>query len=97
MGACELCGRSSLETTTHHLIPRGEGGSHLPTAQLCKACHKMIHAMYTNRDLVILGLTTIPALQQDSAIAAYLGWNRKQPAGAKPRVKKSARVRGRKE
>lgn len=96
ISTCALCGREEIETTVHHLTPREEGGSDLPTARLCRACHRQIHALYTNRDLVTLGLTTIPALQADPVIARYLNWVRKQPSGAATRVKKSARVRRRK-
>ena len=91
---CALCGREGVETTVHHLTPREAGGALLPTAPLCRPCHKQVHALYTNRDLVALGLTTVEALQRDPAIARFLKWIRKQPPETVPRVRKSARVRG---
>ncbi|MEK4329023.1 HNH endonuclease signature motif containing protein [Paenibacillus sp. FSL R7-0297] len=94
LGKCELCGRSPLATTVHHLIPREKGGALLPTALLCKACHRQIHALYTNSDLVILGLTTLDNLRHDPRIAAYLQWIIRQPPGSEPKLRKSKRVRG---
>ncbi|WP_150268446.1 HNH endonuclease [Paenibacillus tepidiphilus] len=91
---CELCGRFPLATTVHHLTPKEEGGSLLPTARLCRTCHRQLHALYTNRDLVTAGLTTIEALQQDPQIAAFLKWVRKQAPGAEPKIRKSRHVRG---
>ncbi|MCM3783741.1 HNH endonuclease [Neobacillus mesonae] len=90
---CELCGRWVPVTTVHHLTPREEGGSHLPTANLCIPCHKQIHHLYTNRELVIHGLTSIEALQADDRIVSYLKWIRKQASTSIPRSKKSKNVR----
>ncbi|AIQ52402.1 HNH endonuclease [Paenibacillus sp. FSL R7-0331] len=91
---CELCGRSPLVTTVHHLVPKEKGGTLQPTALLCKACHRQIHALYTNDDLVILELTTVEALQHDPQIASYLKWISKQAPGSEPKLRKSQRVRG---
>lgn len=92
--ACELCGRSPLETTLHHLVPREKGGSMLPTVQLCKACHRQIHALYSNSDLVALNLTSLEALRHDPQIASYLRWIAKQAPGVEPKLRKSLHVRG---
>lgn len=67
MRTCELCEREDIELTVHHLTPREEGGSHMPTAMLCKACHKQIHALYSNRVLGIR-LNTILLLQDDEEL-----------------------------
>jgi 5-methylcytosine-specific restriction enzyme A len=85
---CELCGRSPVETTVHHLIPREEGGSYGPTADLCRTCHKQIHALYTNKELAVR-LDTIERLRQDEKISKYIKWIRKQPAETLLRVRKS--------
>lgn len=92
---CELCGRVVPALTEHHLTPREQGGALLDKARLCPACHRQIHALYTNRDLVQLGLTSVAALRADPAIAAYVRYIRKQPPGALPALRKSARVRRR--
>jgi len=47
---CELCGRSPIETTEHHLVPREFGGAEGDTAQLCIPCHKQVHAWFTNEE-----------------------------------------------
>jgi 5-methylcytosine-specific restriction enzyme A len=74
-GTCELCGRENIELTVHHLTPREEGGSHLPTALLCRSCHKQIHAVYSNRELAIR-MNTIPLIKDDEDLKKYLKWNR---------------------
>ncbi|GAA3329894.1 hypothetical protein GCM10020331_080230 [Ectobacillus funiculus] len=48
----------------HHLTPKELGGTFLPTANVCIACHKQIHALYTNEELAIR-LYTIASLQDD--------------------------------
>lgn len=85
---CELCGRSPVETTVHHLIPREEGGAYGPTAELCLPCHKQIHALYTNKELAVR-LETLERLRQDEKIGSYIKWIRKQPAETLVRVRKS--------
>ncbi|WP_028560226.1 HNH endonuclease [Paenibacillus pinihumi] len=93
--SCELCGRSGVQTTVHHLTPREKGGSSLPTAKLCSACHRQIHALYTNDDLITLELTSLAALRSDPSIAPFLKWVRKQPPQSRPKLSKSRRVRSR--
>lgn len=90
---CELCGREPVETTVHHLTPKEMGGTFMPTANLCIPCHKQIHSLYTNRDLITRGLTTLESLRADERIVPYLRWIRKQPASTIPRVRKSHHVR----
>ncbi|MBJ6360696.1 HNH endonuclease [Paenibacillus sp. GCM10012307] len=89
---CELCGRNGVQTTVHHLTPREKGGSVLPTAKLCSACHRQIHALYTNDDLITLELTSLPALRRDPSVARFLKWVRKQPPQFRPKLSKSHRV-----
>ncbi|WP_454191666.1 HNH endonuclease [Paenibacillus sp. Marseille-Q7038] len=90
---CALCKRKVPVTTVHHLTPREEGGKDKPTANLCIPCHKQIHNLFTNRELVVLGLTTIEALLQEPKMASYVKWIRKQPATVIPKSKKSRHVR----
>ncbi|MFD1127321.1 HNH endonuclease [Paenibacillus provencensis] len=71
---CELCNRVVPVTTVHHLTPRELGGSHKETVNLCIPCHKQIHHLFTNRELVVLGLTSIEALKSDPKISSYLNW-----------------------
>lgn len=60
--------------TVHHLTPRELGGSHKEMVNLCIPCHKQIHHLFTNRELVVLGLTSIEALKSDPKISSYLNW-----------------------
>lgn len=88
IGTCELCSRDELELTVHHLTPKELGGTFLPTANVCIACHKQIHALYTNEELAIR-LYTIASLQDDEKISSFLKWIRKQPATKQVRIRKS--------
>ncbi|WP_276609439.1 HNH endonuclease [Bacillus sp. N1-1] len=88
MDVCELCGRSGVTCTIHHLTPKEEGGTHKPTASLCVPCHKQIHALYTNQELAIR-LDSVVKLKQDEQIRRYLKWIRKQPASKSVKMKKS--------
>ncbi|HZG70056.1 MAG TPA: hypothetical protein VEY51_00845 [Chondromyces sp.] len=87
-GVCELCLREGVERTEHHLTPKEMGGTFMPTAMLCKPCHKQIHALYTNEELAAR-LNTIRDLQQDEKIAAYIKWIRKQPPARLVKTRKS--------
>lgn len=85
---CELCDRTGVETTEHHLIPREEGGNKGPTADLCIPCHKNIHALYTNKELAVR-LNTIEALKADEQIWKFIKWIRKQPSSTLIKTKRS--------
>ncbi|BCB02984.1 HNH endonuclease [Bacillus sp. KH172YL63] len=94
-GTCELCGRNEVETTIHHLTPKEEGGTFLPTAQLCIPCHKQIHSLYSNEELAVR-LNTVSDLRRDEKIHAFIKWIRKQPPTKLVRTKKSAERRKKK-
>lgn len=85
---CELCEREGLETTEHHLTPKEEGGTHMPTAYLCVPCHTQIHALYTNKELATR-LNTIEKLKADELVSKFINWIQKQPPTASVRIKKS--------
>ncbi|OZM56844.1 restriction endonuclease [Lottiidibacillus patelloidae] len=85
---CELCERENIETTVHHLIPREEGGNYGPTANLCAACHKQIHALFTNKELASY-LHTIQDLKNNEKMRKFLKWIKKQPSTASVKIKKS--------
>jgi hypothetical protein len=85
---CELCSRENVETTIHHLTPKEEGGTKLPTAILCIPCHKQIHALFTNQELALC-LNTIDKLKENERISKYLKWIQKQPASSIIKIKKS--------
>ncbi|MCA0987645.1 HNH endonuclease [Guptibacillus algicola] len=85
---CELCGRSGVTCTVHHLTPKEEGGTFEPTANLCVACHKQIHALYSNQELAIR-LNTVRKLKEDEKIRRFLKWIKKQPPTKRVKVSKS--------
>jgi hypothetical protein len=72
---CALCEREVSTVTRHHLIPKSEGGRE--TVDLCAACHKTLHAFFTNRTLSV-ELSTIESLRRQPELQAYLRWVRKQ-------------------
>ncbi|MFD2673294.1 HNH endonuclease [Marinicrinis sediminis] len=91
-GTCELCGRTEIDLTVHHLVPKEEGGVHLPTADLCIACHKQIHALFTNQELAV-NLNTAARLRAEPRMAAFVKWVRKQPSSTQIQIRKSNRVK----
>jgi 5-methylcytosine-specific restriction enzyme A len=95
MDTCELCGRTEVETTVHHLLPKEMGGTFGATADLCIPCHKQIHALYTNEEIAAR-LTTIKDLQRDEQLARFIKWIRKQPPTKIMKIRKSNDRKGRK-
>lgn len=89
---CELCNRENFKNLTeHHLTPREEGGSKLPTINICSDCHRQIHALYTNKELAIR-LNTLQDLKNDYKISKFLKYISKQPSSKSIRVKKSKEI-----
>ncbi len=77
---CALCGRlfERSHLTKHHCLPREKGGDQEDVELLCRQCHGMIHATYTNETLARL-YPTIARLRGAPELAAFLKWVRKQP------------------
>ncbi|WP_449537712.1 HNH endonuclease [Ferdinandcohnia sp. Marseille-Q9671] len=88
MGKCEVCGRSEVETTIHHLLPKEMGGTFSDTANLCIPCHKQIHAVYTNKEIATR-LTTLRELRKDEKLSSFIKWIRKQPPTKIMKIRKS--------
>ncbi len=87
---CELCDREAPDLTTHHLVPRDEDGRRGPTAVVCNACHRQLHAMFDNRTLA-RSLSTVDDLRSDPRLARFLGWVRRQPPGRRIRIRPARR------
>lgn len=87
---CELCERAPLKTTVHHLLPRQYGGAEGPTAHLCVACHKQIHALFTNEELAGF-YHTLERLKDHPDMVKYLKWVKKQSPHKKITIKKANR------
>ena len=79
------------ERTRHHLTPREVGGSRLPTAALCRTCHRQLHALYSNEELG--QRNSIEKLRRDPRVAAYLNWVRKRPGATVDRARPGRRSR----
>lgn len=77
---CGLCGRPFApdELTKHHCLPREKGGTQEHVEMLCRQCHGMVHATYTNATLAAL-YPTLARLRRAPELAKYLCWVRKQP------------------
>ena len=79
---CALCGRSceQRQLTRHHCLPRQKGGGSEDVELLCRQCHGMVHATFTNATLAAL-YPTVEALRQAPELGPFLRWVRKQPPG----------------
>jgi hypothetical protein len=82
---CELCKRAELELTRHHLIPRarhrkGQTQRQFAAAELtgriamlCRACHKFIHSVLSEKQLAA-DYNTVEQLQAHPEIGKFVGW-----------------------
>lgn len=75
----------------HHLVPKEFGGkTKIPT---CRACHKAIHALFTNRELLNT-YHTVEALMGHEGYRRMVSYIRKQDPRRKVRFRRS-KSRGR--
>lgn len=76
---CCLCERSFArqQLTKHHYLPRAEGGDADDIGLLCRQCHGMVHATFTNATLAAL-YETPPKLREAPELEGFLKWVRKQ-------------------
>ncbi len=83
---CGLCGRAFRreQLTRHHCLPRQKGGTAEDIELLCRMCHGMIHATYTNGTLAVL-YPTLGELRSAPELQNYIRWVRKQPASRRTR------------
>ena len=92
MSNCQLCDRDCLKLTVHHLIPRQQVKrkklDESPTANLCAACHRQIHALFSNQSLAT-EFNTINLLQEHPQMQTFLTWIRKQDPNRKIRTRKA--------
>lgn len=92
---CPLCERDVPSLEDHHLKTRRKDKS--DTKGLCQACHRQIHALFTNTELrdERLGLDTVEGLLADERMMRAVRYIRKQPPEAKVTTRQSKRTRGR--
>ena len=84
---CELCGRTTVPLTEHHLIPRARhnkkvkrdlGADRNKVAMLCRPCHSQIHDLFTEKELE-RKYFTIALLKADERVINWIEWVRKRP------------------
>ncbi|ELK45249.1 HNH endonuclease [Halobacillus sp. ACCC02827] len=89
---CDLCGRSPVKTTEHHLVPKQYGGTDGPTVMLCSACHRQIHAHFTNEELAGF-YHSLERLKDHPDMQKYIRWVQKQDPEKRITTRKSNRRR----
>lgn len=95
---CELCGRTDIELTRHHLIPQSRHNKartkkefsrqemKTQVAMLCQACHNQVHEVFSNQELSS-HYHTVERLKEHSEMAKFINWVKKRPSGQTVRVK----------
>jgi len=96
---CELCSRTELMLTRHHLIPQSRHNKartqrnfsreamKTDIAMLCRPCHSQIHRIFANHELASY-YHTIERLQTHSEVQTFINWVKKRPADLKIRVRR---------
>ena len=90
---CALCDRAippALQDA-HHLTPKSRGG--MVTVLMHRACHKQIHALFTETELA-QNYASTQALQAHPEIAKFIQWVQDKPSDFNPPTKRS-RSKGR--
>lgn len=97
--ACELCQRTGLRLTRHHLIPRKRhrrrscqerfDREEMTTriAMLCQPCHSTVHATLSEAELEA-AYNTLEDLAQHPEIAKFVNWVSRQKSDRRVTVKK---------
>ena len=90
---CELCERTVDHLTVHHLFPKSQGRragrkvQELPTVRVCRACHRQLHALFSNKELA-RELDSIEKLKVHPAMQKFLAWIKKQDPNKKIKVRR---------
>lgn len=96
--ACELCGRTQLPLTRHHLIPQSRHNKARTQRQfdkqamkneiayLCRACHSQVHAVLSNQQLA-QQYYQVDQLRMQPEIARFAAWISNKSAGLKVSVR----------
>jgi 5-methylcytosine-specific restriction endonuclease McrA len=102
MDSCEICLRSGVPLTRHHLLPqsrhdkpgflrrfsRGEGQERI--AMLCPACHSCVHSVLTEKELE-RDFNTVDSLRSHPEIAHFARWLGNKPPGYQPLSRRAKR------
>lgn len=75
---CRLCGRQDVEITSHHLVPKSQGGEDTDDnkAYLCVSCHRKVHATFSNYELEHK-YDTVEKLEEAPQMKGYIQWIKK--------------------
>lgn len=86
---CALCERDVAKLTEHHLKPRSrlKKGESTPTIDICSACHRQLHVLFTNQQLAD-ELNSLERLRDEPRLKKFLAWLRKQDANKHIRVRR---------
>jgi hypothetical protein len=80
LGTCELCERDGCGLYRHHLVPqsrKNHSDEYGDIAQLCRDCHRKIHATWDNKTIAEF-YQTVGRVRSAPEIQSYLKWIRKQ-------------------
>ncbi len=92
---CPFCRRPAIHLKRHHLVPRSKGGKGPgSTVGSCLACHRAIHALFSNKELGER-FNTVKALMANERFRKQIAWIAKQDPSRKLKVHRAADQRKR--
>jgi hypothetical protein len=88
LAVCALCDRiiPTALRDAHHLVPKSRGG--VITVFMHRACHKQIHALFTETELA-RHYPTIQALRAHPEVARFIQWVQDKPSDFNPPTRRS--------
>ena len=87
---CPFCKRPAVYFKRHHLVPRSRGGKGLgSTVGSCLACHRAIHALFSNKELAER-YNTVKALMANERFRKQVAWIAKQDPSRKLKTRRPA-------
>jgi 5-methylcytosine-specific restriction endonuclease McrA len=77
---CPLCGRhlGSKNLDKHHLIPKVKGGKHTTPVLMHQCCHRCIHAVFNEWELLHY-YNTFDKILEHKDIKKFVEWVQKKP------------------
>ena len=97
---CVLCGRQTDDATDHHLFPKSRARGHKGrrrrnkveeprrTEPACWACHRMVHALFSTKELE-RDLNTVEKLRAHPEMGKFIEWIKDRPVESRVPVKRS--------
>lgn len=91
---CPLCNRPAIHKSDHHLVPKCRGGR--AKQLLCSDCHRMIHSLFSNKELE-RKYNTVEVLLSDERVQKMVAFLSKQDPNRRYKavLSKDQRMRGR--